>query len=271
MNRGDAVQSIAAMIASFAVAFFVTALLRQPAPFPPTARTVPLRTHEKALAREGADLRRMSRSHEPIEPAAAGNVPAPKGWNTAIRREYDIRVQAMVVKKMRKARRELGLTEAQLASYEMRLRDAAERDPMLPLGDWDKSDREALAPLLDSLQHARYLERVQEGIEQETRSETQVLARALSADPATATVVSQILREEGVVHRDEFLTYLGRPREAKELLVKVVAAMDRVRVRTQPLLSPEERERLDRYFADETGTLEVIVEEIQRAETALKN
>jgi len=270
MNRGGAVRSIAAMIAAFAASFIVTALLRHPAPSSPTARTVPRRAHEEALAREVADLRRMSRSHEPIVPAA-GNAPAPKAWNTAIRREYDIRVQAMVVKKMRKARRELGLTEAQLATYEIRLREAAERDPMLPLGDWDKCDREALAPLLDSLQHARYLERAQKGVEQETRSESRVLAQALSANPATAAVVNQILREEGVVHRDEFLTCFDRPRDARELLGKVVAAMDRVRARAQPLLSPEERERLDRHFADEAGTLEVIVEEIQRAETALKN
>ena len=271
MNRGDAVRSIAAMIAVFAASFFVTALLRHPAPSPPTARTVPLPAQEEALAREVADLRRMSRSHRPIEPAAAGAAPVAKAWDTAIRREYDIRVQAMVVKKMRKARRELELTEAQLATYELRLREAAERDPMLPLGDWDRSDGEALAPLLDSRQHARYLERVQKGVEQETRSESQVLARALSADPATAGAVSQILREEGVVHRNEFLMYLDRPREARELLGKIVAAMDRVRVRAQPVLSPEERERLDRYFADEAGTMEVIVEEIERAQTAVKN
>ncbi len=265
MTRGGAVRSIAAMIAAFAVAFFATALLRQGASSSPAARAVPLRTREEPLAREPES------SHEPIEPAAGGGVPVPKGWNTAIRREYDIRVQAMMVKKMRKARRELGLTEAQLATYEIRLRDAAERDPMLPLGDWDKSDREALAPLLDSLQHARHLERAQKGVEQETRSETQGLARALSVDPATAAAVNQMLREEGVVHRDEFLSYFDRPREARELLVKVVAGMDRVRVRTQPLLSPEERERLDHHFADEAGTLEIIVEEIQRVDSAVKN
>lgn len=266
-------RSAAALIAAFAIAFILTALARRSTPSPQpadtSARAAQLRTREESLSREIAALREESRRSATVEPLTPA--PAPEAWTAAIRREYEIRVRGMVVKKTRRARLELGLTEDQLATYALRLREAAQRDPMLALGDWDKSDPEALAPLLDSDQHRKYLDKLRKGGVEETQSETQFLARILSTNPTTAGQVNQMLREEGVIKRDTLLTFFDRPREARALVDKAVGAMDRVRVRVRPLLSPEEYERLERHLADEAGTLEIFVDEIQRADAALKD
>lgn len=251
-------RSVAVSVAAFAIAFFATALLR---------RTAPAGLPAPAFVQTALVPREVVRPAKPPAEATPERAPFSKTWDAAIRQEYDLRVRAMVVKKTRRARRDLDLTEAQRAMYELRLREAAERDPTLPLGDWDRSDLETLVPLLDSRQHVRYLEHLQKGAEDGTQSETQALARALSVDGPTAARVLGLLNEEGVVPYDAFVRLFDKPGEAKRLLDQVAAAMVRVRVRARSLLSPAAGERLDRRFADEIGTLEILVEEIQRAGT----
>jgi hypothetical protein len=245
-------KTVAVSVAAFAIAFFATALIRRTAPAPVTA---PLKVRPKESVREVADRRRESKPDEDVRP------PAPKTWSATMRREYEVRIRAMVVKKMQRARAELDLTEAQLAAYELRLGEAAQKDPMLALGDWNRADGEALVPLLDSRQHARYLEHTRKGAEEEARTETRALARTLSVDAPVAERVHRLLREEGVVQRDAFLALFDRPEEAKRLLDRVAFAMERVRARARSLLSPTEFGRLDGHLVDEAAAMEIFVDE----------
>lgn len=288
MTRNSAAASAALMIGAFAVSFFATMLIRKSAPstdVAPSAWTAEaaaagnLREREESLSRSVISLRtesqrlsaQLARKSQDlavrvgkVREAGAAAGTDPKAL-PALDGATELIAKMMVRDRLRMAQEELGLNPAQMATYQTRLKDAVDRDPLLLIEtNAVKCDEEALLPLLDRDQLAQYHRRLKTEAESRARSDSKRFAELLGISPELGARVNEILKEEGVNDGTAFTRMVAKPAEGTQLVPHYAAAADRARVRLRPLLSPEAFERLERHFADETESLKALVEELEK-------
>jgi hypothetical protein len=288
MTKSSSAATIAAMLGAFAISFFATVLFRRSAPSaevapstwtPNAERAAQAREREEALSRSVAALRMESRrvseqiarkseqlsvrlSKARAEGAAQGDakpgqIPDAMG---------PLMAKMLIREKLRMAREEYGMNASQLETYEGRLKEAFEKEP-LSLFESDNSwkfDEEVLIPLLDRDQYAKYQERAKQAKETQSKSEIQKTVDQLSVNEETAAKVNAVLKEEGLDDPSLFLEAVGKPEQAQALIPKVAAATDRVRSRLRPQLSPEAFQKLEQRFEQESYALKVLVEELRK-------
>lgn len=288
MTRNSAAASAAVMIGAFAVSFFATVLIRKSAPSADVAPSTwtaeaaaagSLRDREESLTRSVAALRmesqrlngQLARKSQDLAArvgkardagAAAGSDPKAL---PALDNATELITKMMVRDRIRVAQEELGLNPAQLATYQTRLKDAVDRDPMLLIEtNAGRCDEESLIPLLDREQLAKYQQRLKAEAESKAQSDSKRFAEILDISPELGARVNEILKEEGLNDANAFNRLLGKPGESRALISHYAAAADRARARLRPLLTPEAFEKLESHFADESESLKILVEELEK-------
>jgi hypothetical protein len=287
MARNNTAVQIALLVGAFALSFFATILIRESTPAAnvtasawtddaeAAART---REREESLRRGVAALqlesRRISEQVARKSQDLSARVDKARGIAAEAAEpkallaldQLAAKVLAMAVReRLRTAKEQFDLTAPQVAAYEARLREAAEKNPLQVLENGGaRFDEEALAPLLDREQLATYRERAKAQAEMQDRTDAQRIARDLGIPPDQGTSVFAILREEGAGDEDAMRRYMKNPGEGSGLIQQYASAMDRSRARLRPMLSPEAFEKLDRHFEEQAESLKFLIGEMEK-------
>ena len=77
-------------------------------------------------------------------------------------------------------------------------------------------------------------------------------------------MVNAVYREEGLQDPSLFFEAVGKPEQTQSLISKTLAAIDRIRARLRPTLSPEAFQKLEQHFAQKTEALRILIEQLQK-------
>lgn len=288
MTRNSPASAIALMVVAFTIPFFATVLIRKAtraADVPPSEWTANAKAAARTREREeslinGIDTlklesKRLSeqvarKSQELSASAGKAQGAASETADPKARPAFDqlAASQGMkdVQRKLQSAKEEFGLTAPQVASYEARLREAVEKNPLEFIdGDDRRFDEEGLAPLLDRAQLAKFRERTQAQVELKAKAERGWIAGLLQIPPDDAARVSAVLREEGVGDENAFIKAADRPERLRELTPRFASATDRARARLRPMLTPEAFQKLDQQLKSQADDIRFLAEEFEKA------